>query len=245
MPALVTAVAVLALLPFFISGYRWSEVGLTPEVREVAGFALRAFPASLLSGAPQFALPLIAVSVLAAGEYAFFYIAWSIAQILYLVPSVIANIALSEGGRGTAGGDLLGTGLASAVVARARRFSLLLLAPAAVVGVALAGVILELYGGAYVRSAAQPLRLMVLAALPWTIVIMAQSQLRAEHRFRALTVVTGVFCAISLTVPVVGGVASGVHAMAAGWLGAVTATAVLAWRQTAGSGSGFSGKARA
>jgi O-antigen/teichoic acid export membrane protein len=218
MPTLVTAVAVLAVLPRLIAGYRWRDVALTAQVREVAHFAARAFPASLLSGAPQFALPLIAVSVLAAGQYAFFYIAWSIAQILYLVPSVIANISLSEG---------------AATVARARRFSLLLLAPAAIAGVALAGPVLEMYGAAYVRGAVQPLRLMLLAGLPWTIVIMAQSQLRAEHRFRALTLVTGVFCVVSLTVPVVAGVAGGVRAMAAGWFGAVAATALLAWRQTA------------
>ena len=51
-----------------------------------------------------------------------------------------------------------------------------------------------------------------------------------------LTLVTGVFCVISLSLPVAAGAVDGVRGMAAGWLGAVAVTAVLAWRRTAATG---------
>src|SRR4029079_19645955 len=87
---------------------------------EIRAFALRNVAGSLLSGAPQFALPLVAVAVLGARRNAFFYVAWSIAQIVYLVPAVISNISLSQGTAASAA-DL---------DARSRRVSLLPLASA-------------------------------------------------------------------------------------------------------------------
>jgi O-antigen/teichoic acid export membrane protein len=218
MPALVTAVAVLLVMPVLVAGYRLRELAVTPAVREVAAFAVRAFPGSLLSGAPQFALPLLAVSVLAASEYAFFYVAWSIAQILYLVPSVVSNITLSEGGSAPV----------RELVARSRRLCLALVAPACLAGVLLTGVVLGWYGTAYASGAGLALRLMLLAAVPWTIVILAQTRLRIEHRFPALTVLTGVFCLASLVLPVAAAPAFAVPGMAVGWLVAVGLTAGFA-----------------
>jgi O-antigen/teichoic acid export membrane protein len=229
MPVLLSAVGVLAALPRLVPGYRLRAPVYSPAVRQVVAFAIRTFPGALLSGAPQFALPLIAVYVLGAREYAFFYVAWSIAQILYLVPSVVANIALSEGSVHSGTGEA-GSVPAHALIARARRFSLLLLAPACLVGAALTGVVLRLYGGPYVGGAGWPLRLLVLAALPWTVVMLAQTQLRIEHRFAAVTVLTGAFCVASLGLPLVLAVPFRTLGMAAGWLATVTATAGVAWR---------------
>jgi hypothetical protein len=141
----------------------------------------------LLSGAPQFALPLLAVSVLGVRENAFFYVAWSIAQIAYLVPSVVGNISLSQGTSASAG----------ALAARSRRFSALLLAPAVAVGV------LRRDWSRPVRRELRERRGDVAAAAAvgctcrGQVVILAQSRLRTEHRFRALTLLTAVFCALS------------------------------------------------
>jgi hypothetical protein len=60
-------------------------------------------------------------------------------------------------------------------------------------------------------------------------VIIAQAQLRIEHRYRALNVLTGLLCAVSLTAPVALGTWFGAVGMAGGWLFSVTAVAALAW----------------
>jgi O-antigen/teichoic acid export membrane protein len=218
-PGLITAVIGYALLPRVISGYRPWDFTRTPLLREAARFALRTFAGSLLSGAPQFALPLIAVVVLGPRGNAFFYVAWSIAQVVCLVPTVIANVTLSRGGSTPTG----------PLIRRSRRFSLLLVGPFALAAAALAGPAMHLYGTEYAGRAAGPLRMLGLAALPWAMVIIAQAQLRIEHRYRALNLLTGSLCAVSLAVPVALGTWFGAAGMAGGWLLSVSAVAALAW----------------
>jgi hypothetical protein len=75
----------------------------------------------------------------------------------------------------------------------------------------------------------------MLAAVPWTIVILAQSRLRTEHRFTALTGLSAVFCALSLGLPVGGGAVWHGPGMAAGWLVAVSAAALCAYGFSRGS----------
>ena len=81
----------------------------------------------------------------------------------------------------------------------------------------------------YAGGAAGPLRLLALAALPWAMVIIVQAQLRIEHRYRALNLLTGFFCAVSLAVPVALGTWFGAVGMAGGWLLSVSGIAALAW----------------
>jgi O-antigen/teichoic acid export membrane protein len=218
-PGLITAVIGYALLHRVIPGYRQWDFTRTPLLREAARFSLRTFGGSLLSGAPQFALPLIAVVVLSPRGNAFFYVAWSIAQVVYLVPTVISNVTLSRGGSTPTG----------TLIRRSRRFSLLLVGPLALAVTAFAGLALHLYGIEYAAGAAGSLRLLGLAALPWAMVIIAQAQLRIEHRYRALNLLTGFLCAVSLVVPVALGRWFGAVGMAGGWLLSISAVAALAW----------------
>jgi O-antigen/teichoic acid export membrane protein len=122
------------------------------------------------------------------------------------------------------------TGPAGALAGRGHRFSLLLLAPLCAGGVLLAGPVLDLYGAAYASAGAQALRLLMLAAVPWSVVVITQAQLRIEHRFPAVTVLTGCLCAGALTLPVALAPALGGTGMALGWLVCVLAAAVLAAR---------------
>jgi hypothetical protein len=220
MPVLVTAVGLYLLLPNLLPGVTLFAFQADATTRAAASFAVHTMPGSLLSGAPQFALPLIAVGVLAAHDYAYFYTAWSVAQIVYLVPAVISNITLSQS---TSGSDHL---------RRARRFSLLLIAPGSVIGILGAGLILAPYGEAYADGASTPLRLMLLAAVPWAVLMLAKTQLRLDHRFVAVTALTAIFCAGSLGLPFLVGSAAGVTGMAAGWLVAVVASGVIGWGLT-------------
>jgi O-antigen/teichoic acid export membrane protein len=220
LPPLVTVLGVLAVLPRLVAGYRLRELRVDAQVREAAGYALRAYPGSLLSGAPQFTLPLLAVSLLSPGENAYFYVAWSIAQIAHLVPAVISNITLSQGSDAPQAG----------LVGRSLRFSVILLVPACVLGIGLAEFVLGFYGDAYVEGAATPLRLLTAAVLPWAVVVIVQAQLRIEHRFTAVTALTGGLCATSLGLAVGLAPAFGVTGMAAGWLLSLLAAALLAWR---------------
>jgi O-antigen/teichoic acid export membrane protein len=225
-PGVITAGVGFALLQRVIPGYRpWDFTG-APLLREAARFSLRTFAGSLLSGAPQFALPLIAVVVLGPRGNAYFYVAWSIAQAVYLVPTVVSNITLSRGGSGTP---------TRILIRRSLRFSLLLAGPVALAVTAFAGLALHLYGADYAGGAAGPLRLLGLAVLPWAVVIIAQAELRIQHRYGALNVLTGFLCVVSLVGPVALGTWSGAVGMAGGWLLSVSVSAAVARWLTARS----------
>jgi O-antigen/teichoic acid export membrane protein len=219
MPIVASTAATVAVLPRLVPGYSFRDLRPSPDVVALFGFSLRNFPAALASGAPTFLLPVIAVSLLDARENAFFYVAWSVGQVAQLVPSVVANMALSEGA----------TEGAVRSAARAERFVLALLVPACAVGALMAGPLLAAYGPAYARAGVLPLRCFVVAAVPWAVVMVSQSRLRLEGRYREVTALTLSFCVLSLGLVLVLVRLLGLPGTGFGWLAAATLTALVVY----------------
>jgi O-antigen/teichoic acid export membrane protein len=216
LPMAVSAVAVVALLPRLVPGYSPWDLRGGPDVRALFDFSLRNYPGALASGAPTFLLPVIAVNLLSARENAFFYVAWSIGQAAQLVPSVVSNLALSEGA--TEGAGRSG--------AKAERFVLTLLAPGCAAATLAAGPLLAMYGPDYAAGATWPLRCFVVSAVPWALVVISQSRLRLDGRYRDVTGLTLLFCALSLGLPLTLGHWLGLDGIGLGWLAATALTAL-------------------
>jgi O-antigen/teichoic acid export membrane protein len=134
------------------------------------------------------------------------------------VPTVISNITLSQGGVASP----------AELARKSRRFAFILLAPLCLVGIGFPSLILRPYGGSYVDGATTTLRVLVVAAVPWSLVIIAQSRFRIEQRFHTVTVLTGCFCVTSLGLPLAFAAPFGSAGMAVGWLLAILASTVLA-----------------
>ena len=216
LPMAASTTAAVAVLPRLVPGYSFRDLRPSPDVVALFGFSLRNVPAALASGAPTFLLPVIVVSLLDARENAFFYVAWSVGQVAQLVPSVVANMALSEGA----------TEGAVRSAARAERFVLALLVPACAVGALVASPLLAAYGPAYARAGVLPLRCFVVAAVPWAVVLVSQSRLRLEGRYREVTALTLSFCLLSLGLVLVLVRLLGLPGTGLGWLAAATLTAL-------------------
>jgi len=204
LPMAASTAAAVAVLPRLVPGYSFRDLRPSPDVFALFGFSLRNFPAALASGAPTFLLPVIVVSLLDARENAFFYVAWSVGQVAQLVPSVVANMALSEGA----------TEGAVRSAARAERFVLALLVPACAVGGLMAGPLLRCF---------------VVAAVPWAVVLVSQSRLRLEGRYREVTALTLSFCLLSLGLVLVLVRLLGLPGTGLGWLAAATLTALVVY----------------
>jgi O-antigen/teichoic acid export membrane protein len=169
-------------------------------------FSVRTFPAALLAGGPTFLLPLLVLNTLGPRVTAYFYVAWNIAFVLQLVPSVISQPTLSEGSAGSV-----------RIAERALRLSLAITGPAVVVIVLGASAIMSLYGPTYVAHATWPLRLFALAAIPACFISVAGAVLRVENRHLSITVLNGAFCVIALGLAGLGGSVLGLGGVAAGW----------------------------
>lgn len=219
LPVALMTILLLALLPRLLSGY---DRGLDEEDGELRGFfsfSLGTFPSSLLSGAPLFALPLLLLSVLGTRQMAFFYVGWSISNILQLIPAQISQMSLSESSRDDP----------FTVAHRSRRFSISLVLPAVLVILALAPQILSLYGASYEEHATSLLRLLALSALPWAFVAIDLALLQAQRRLRTVSAVSAFYAVSTIALSTLLGALFGLEGIGIGWLAANLATAAVAW----------------
>ncbi|HUL62010.1 MAG TPA: oligosaccharide flippase family protein [Methanocella sp.] len=68
-----------------------------PSLAEILKYSLGNYTANVLSIAPMYVLPFVIVTVAGAEEGAYFYIAYSVASILFMVPGAIATSLFVEG----------------------------------------------------------------------------------------------------------------------------------------------------
>lgn len=228
LPVVVGSVASVAALPWMVRGYRRTFTASAGIVRRFFTFSLETFPASLLSGAPPFILPLFALGILGPVNTAYFYIAWSVASVLMLIPTFIAQVSLSEGSRG----DL------TTVARRSRRFALGLVLPAVACVVVLAGPVLRLYGQEYAAHGTHALQVLAMSAIPWAVVAIKLSVLRAAERAREVLLLSAIFALGSLAAAGGLGTVLGLPGLAIGWTAGVSAAAVLSTQVGARSAAG-------
>jgi O-antigen/teichoic acid export membrane protein len=228
LPVVVGSVASVAALPWMVGGYRRTFTASAGTVRRFFTFSLETFPASLLSGAPPFILPLFALGILGPVKMAYFYIAWSVASVLMLIPNFVAQVSLSEASRGDS----------ATVARRSRRFALGLVVPAVACVVVLAGPVLRLYGQEYGAHATHALQLLAVSAIPWAVVAIKLSALRAAGRAREVLLLSALFALGSLAAAGGLGTVLGLPGLAIGWTAGVSGAAVLSTQIGARSASG-------
>ncbi len=134
--------------------------------------------------APALLLPLVVLATVGAEANAYFYVAWSIASLLVAIPTAIASSLLAEGSH--AGGEI------GEHFQRAFRLTLLVMVPATALWCASAPVLLSLFGSFYASEGVVTLRLLSLAALPLSIVLLYLTRARVNREMRRVLLITGV-----------------------------------------------------
>lgn len=195
----------------------WDAPGHT---RPFFDYCLRQYPSALLAGAPLFALPLLVLAIVGPRETAYFVVAWSLISVMLVLPTIISNIALAEGVRDEP----------FAVAARGRRLALLISGPVVVALLCLASPILSLFGEQYAAHAAGTLRMLALALVPWAVMMLDLSALRAHGRHAEVTWAMLLFAGATLSLSAVLGLAGGLLGIACGWTAGVLVAAV--WLRT-------------
>src|SRR3989441_392152 len=154
-----------------------------------AGFSLWTNATGLVQGAAVFLLPLMIINVLGASPSAYFYAAYSLASLLYLVPVSFTTALLVEGSHP-------GTSYARDVRATLR-YSVPILG-AAMVGTLVLGLpILSLFGPRY-TNAFDSLLLMVFASPVILLTSVYTTDLRVGKRVRPIFYITAISSAFTL-----------------------------------------------
>lgn len=217
-------------LPYYrpIPVFRWSA-GPNPRVatnskrfagtKEVARFSFAIYVHDGLVNLPTWLLPLMIVALLTPEANAYFFISWSIAGLLWAIPSATTVSLWAEG---SAEEKTLNIDLK-----RSLKLIVLLLLPATAVLMLLAGKLLRLFGGEYAAEGTRLLYLLAPAALPLSIRGLYVAVAAVEKRLKSIVMTAAAlaFGTLSLSyllLPHLGILAPGVA-----WLAAQTGVALI------------------
>jgi O-antigen/teichoic acid export membrane protein len=139
--------------------------------------------ASLFMAAPALVLPIMIVNLLGGEENAYFYVAWAIATLLFVIPGAVSQSLFAEGSHFE---DKLGVN-----VRRSYIFIFLLLIPAIILLLLLGKWLLLLYGESYSANALMLLWILGVSSLLVGVNSVYYSILRVRGRIRELVIIAG------------------------------------------------------
>ena len=153
-------------------------------------YSASSYLARLFSAAPALVLPLMVVNLLGAEQNAYFYVAWTIAALLFAIPAAVAHSLFAEGAHFE--GELWGN------VAKSLKFAFLILVPAVILVLLLGKWLLLLFGEGYSASGLLLLRILCMASLFAGVTSIYTTTLRVEDRMRELGLIYGFITAATL-----------------------------------------------
>jgi len=174
-------ISVLFYLPRVENGYRPVPSFNLSQVRVVWKYATNSYLASLLTRGPILILPLMVVNMLGTDNNAYFYVAWTVANVLAAVTRSISQSLFAESVNSSK--DIKKN------VARSVLFTCLLLIPAIVVLIAVGKWILLAFGPSYSDNALRLLWLLAISSLPRGIIHIYSGLLRAQDRLKELLII--------------------------------------------------------
>lgn len=184
-------VAMLWFLPRVQKGYIPLPAMHRQVINDIVHYSLGNYLANLLWLAPGLLFPLMVVNILGAEMNAYFYIAWSIATILFMIPLSISLSLFAEGS--------YGRGLLRANTMKSLKLCLIILIPAILLIFIIGDKLLLLFGQAYSQSATTLLWFLALSALPLTINYIFLSIKRVQKDIRGIIIISGAITVIALS----------------------------------------------
>jgi len=215
-----------ALVLLVRSGFRVRAVIDRGFLNDAFHFSAGNYLAGLFITAPTMILPILVLNTLGAEEAAYYYIAYAIAALLFMIPNAISMSLFVEGSHGEA---LKRTVVKSLVVI----FSLLV--PAAALLYVCSGWVLGVVGADYAAGGVEVLRVMVVASLFVGVNYVYFAIKRVQKNVKGIVILNGVIFGLLvgfgyLFMTMFGGVGVGYAWVVANGVGCVC-VGVMVWRE--------------
>ena len=181
-------------------------------VKNIWKYSVGNYLASILAAIPSFILPLMIVNLLSGQQNAYFYIAWTIASILFSIPFAASQSLFAEGSHFE---DKLRINANKAI-----RFALVLLVPATILVVVLGKWLLLLFGASYSSNALTLLWILGSSSIFVGMNSVYYTILLVRHRIRELLVLRGLITIAVLVTSALIMPAMGIVGIGYAWLGA-------------------------
>lgn len=213
-----STVMIIFFLPKVQRNYRLGISMNSRLIKELFPYALGSYLISLFSSAPRLLLPLVVLNVAGASENAYFFIAWSSAELTFAIPvaTSLSLFSLGSNSQDTLQKD----------VVKSLKLTFLFIVPAALIFVLAGKWVLMIFGQVYATQSLLLLQILAVSSLPIAVNYIYSAVLRITDRLRELIIIRSVVAIIILVaahylVPVYGIVLIGII-----WLGIQTIVAI-------------------
>ncbi len=212
-------VCFLIFLPWILPRYRPIPSLWRQTSREIIPFSFANYVSEGLWSLAAWVLPLMILNILGAEANAYFYMAWSMANLPLAISIGISFSLFAEGSCEARN--------VSRDLKRSLKLIVLLLIPAVAILAFLGDKLLLAFGREYSAEGTQLLRLLALAALPASLNLLYLGIARVEKKLRSLLLVTGVIAAATLALSYIILPYLGILGIGVSWLATQTAVALF------------------
>jgi O-antigen/teichoic acid export membrane protein len=188
--------------------------------RRLIGLGFPNYLLTLAERAPGPVLPIVVTELLSPAANAHWYAVWMVAWVVFIVPIQVGLSVFAEASHHPE---------SLARIVRHGMQSSLAIGMTGAIGVTLcADVVLQLLGHGYAAAGATPLRILVWAVVPATVIQAYFSTCRAIQRLREAIATAIASSVVGVTAAAIGGLLAGLPGMAIAWLISQGLTAVWA-----------------
>ena len=217
-------VSVFLFLPRAQIGYRPSFAFDRETMNDILRFSSANYVGVLLWSAPALTLSIMVVNLLGAEPNAYFYIAWTVAGVLTMIPNAVSFSLFVEGSYEEEG--------LVVNVWRSLKMIFLILVPAVILILAIADKLLLLFSGPYSENATMLLRILTISALPLAINLIYLAILRVEKKLKTIVVLAAFSAAVTLGLAYLLLPKMGINGAGIAWLatqGTIALVVVASW----------------
>jgi O-antigen/teichoic acid export membrane protein len=212
-------IGAVLFLPRVRPGYRPIPKISRRVIDRIIRYSLTNWISVLLWSAPGYILPLMVANLVGTESNAYFYVAWSIANLLFQIPIAVSFSLFAEGS--------IDEEQLERNTQKSLKLTFLVVIPASVLLAVSAGLVLMIYGGDYAANGANLLRVLVLSAVPMSVNCTYFVVERVRLKLRNVVVMSASIAIATLglswfLLPRVGIVGAGIA-----WLSSQTAAAVV------------------
>ncbi|MFC1932384.1 lipopolysaccharide biosynthesis protein [Chloroflexota bacterium] len=213
------AVALFWFLPRVQRGYTPIPAVNKEMLSDMLHFSLGNYIAELLWFAPLMLFPLIVINILGAEMNAYFYIPWTIAQMLFAIPMAVSSSLFAEGSHDE---HLLQPNILKSV-----KLGLLILIPVVVVLFTLSDRLLLFFGSTYAENGAALLRVLTVSVFPVGINYICLSVMRVKKNTIGIILVSASVACLALGTGYILITSAGLLGIGIAWIATQTLVAVL------------------
>jgi O-antigen/teichoic acid export membrane protein len=159
-------------------------------LRKVRRYSTNNYVAIILAGLPSQIMPSLIIGRLGQAQAAYFSMAWTMANVLYVIPSAITNSLTAESSH-----DISGH---ARNLKQAARTLALILVPAVLVGSFVAPFLLRVFGEQYAAGGTAIFQILAVTALSIAVNSIGSAVMNLEHRTHGVVVLQAVIAAVTL-----------------------------------------------